>query len=329
MQATGSPYLQPGHFQLSVGFRGLKSIFHWTGYERNRNINSGVRNQQFLWDVAGTYQFTKQTSVTFSLPYFKGDWGFFDTPRLRGQSPTFGRKRFWTHSHGIGDITIVGQRWLLPTTKFKTGNVALGFGFSIPTGADDRRYGYPFPNGTFFYNKPVDVSIQPGLGGMGIISEISGFKNLFRRITLYGSGIYVITPRGSNGTPSILQGLVGPVQARRLLPLEIYNSVPDLYVGETGVAMAVPKVRGLAISGSARIEGSPGKDLIGSNLGFRRPGFVLFGVPGITYTYKNTSLVINIPIRALVNTQVVNIDHRHADATIPNWIFLGRLVHRF
>src|SRR5207248_3993147 len=109
------------------------------------------------------------------------------------------------------------------------------------------------------------------------------------RFTLFGLGTYVAQPRNTNGT--LLSGWLRNPAASRTnfiknlgVGRQITNSVPDQYLGEVGFSYSVPKVRGLFLTGSARMEGVTVRDMIGGFAGFRRPGYELFAVPGIGHS---------------------------------------------
>src|SRR5262249_51478937 len=147
----------------------------------------------------------------------------------------------------------------------------------------------------------VDISIQPGSGAFGLIGEVIGFKQI-KQVTFFGDAIYLAYCEDGNGVASTLQGFLGKEAAVKALPRELNNSTPDLYVGELGFAVPVPKVRGLSLTGAARIEGSPPINMFGGASGFRRPGFVLFGEPGVAYHWGKNTLTFAVPLRGLVNT---------------------------
>jgi hypothetical protein len=312
---------------LSVNYRGAESRFHWEGFHRTHDIQSGIRNHQQIVDFSTTYQMTKQSQVSISLPIVFSARRALYGPVLIPDDTLHHRKRWWQDANGIGDMTIVARRWVLPVDHYRSGNISLGFGTILPTGS--WKSSVNSPEGV---QTPVDVSIQPGQGGWGMIAEVQAFKQLFKRFTLFGTGVYVAQPRNTNGT--FLNSWNRSAATNKASQIawvkntgigrQVTNSVPDSYLGEIGVAMAVPKVRGLFITGSARLEGSTVRDLIGASAGFRRPGFELFAVPGVGYTRGKDTWSFSLPIRSMINIQNNPLTPRTEDATMPNILFLAR-----
>lgn len=338
------PYLPKGHIQLSVGYRGGVSRQHWTGVRRNHEIRSGVRNYQSIVDVTGTYQVTKQISTSLSVPWSWATRRFMygSVPTTRNplfrpllRDPIRNRPIWRTHSGGIGDISLVARSWMLPTKEHPRGNFSFGFGLQFPSGDYDAEA--LFPEGVI---APVDISVQPGAGGLGLIGEVQAFKQL-RNITLFGFGVYVAQPRNTNGT--LRNGVLRNSNGNLRTPLgafrdyirgsgfgpAITNSVPDVYVGEVGAAIPVPDIRGLYLTTSARIEGTPPRDLIGGWAGFRRPGFELFAVPGVGYTRGRNNFTLQVPVRAVVNVMDAIGTPRREDSTMPDVLFLARYTRTF
>jgi hypothetical protein len=75
------------------------------------------------------------------------------------------------------------------------------------------------------------------------------------------------------------------------------TTVPDYFLGRIGAAMGDPFGwrHGSAQLG-LRIEGQPVHDLIGSDVGFRRPGYTLAVEPGVAYSFGKTSLFLSVPM---------------------------------
>src|SRR5437588_5304251 len=159
-------------------------------------------------------------------------------------------------------------------------------GLKVPTGKPDVQDSFPDASGNSNRLRYVDQSVQPGDGGWGITTEIAGFRQL-GRVMVFGSGNYLINPRDTNHTPSIIVNIAAgnpasPANANRLV-----NSVPDQYVARLGAGTTLGK--GFGASLSWRVEGMPRYDLIGRSDGFRRPGLEMFIEPGFTYTKGSSS----------------------------------------
>lgn len=329
MYGEQSPYLQPKQFQLNVGYRGLRSHYpNWQGTKRIL-VTSGVVNTQQIADITGTYQFNTQGNISVSLPVLFGSFSYLYGPIPNRKDPLTFRERASMQSKGISNISVVARSWILPTDRCRTGNISVGFGLSLPTGNDNATDVYPnITNGLNNSRKAVDISIQPGDGGLGLIGEVSAFKSI-KNVTLFGTGVYLSNPRNANTTPSLIVGLLGAAANQRNFMNELTNTVPDLYVGEAGASMAIPQIKGLAVNASARVEGLPPTDLIGGHAGFRRPAVVLFGSPGVTYTRGKNTFSIRVPIRAFTNVLDSPNSPRIEEATVANWIILANYIRRF
>jgi len=292
-------------------------------------VTSGVVNTQQIVDVTGTYQFNKQANISVSLPVLFGSFSYLYGPIPDKAQPLTFRPRASMHSAGISNIAVVGRSWLFPTDRCRSGNISLGFGLSLPTGNDNATDVYPnIATGANNTRKAVDISIQPGDGGLGFIGEVSGFKSI-KNVTLFGTGVYLVNPRNANTTPSLLVGLLGASAYQKNFLPELTNTVPDLYVGEAGASVPIKRIPGLALNASARVEGLPPVDLIGGHAGFRRPAIVVFGSPGATYTKGNNTFSIRVPIRAFTNLLDSPNSPRLEEGTIANWIILANYIRRF
>ena len=113
---------------------------------------------------------------------------------------------------------------------------------------------------------------------------------LGEKVSTYGELTYLVNPRGDNGTNNQWSG-PGPY-----VP-DSTTSVPDYFLGRAGLTLADPVgwKRGTALLG-LRIEGQPVRDLIGSNSGFRRPGFSLAVEPGLAYSFSKISVFLTVPV---------------------------------
>ena len=337
MFGASSPYLQPHHFQFDTSFRALKSQYpNYTGYSKNYSITSGVINKQEVTEFVGTYQINSQASVSLALPFENGSFSFLygpSPPQFKSLSPYLQqplkfRARSRMRGRGFGDMTLVAHCWVLPTRHFTSGNVQFGLGVKFPTGQSNQKSIFPHIDGTDLGLHTNDQSIQPGDGSWGIITDLSAFKTvrlpIVHAATIFGFGTYLINTRGANGAPSIGQSLSAPAAFAKSDPAEFTDAAVDQYAGEVGFNLPVPMFHGIYASYAGRVEGVPGNNLVGSNAGFRRPGFVLFHEPGLSYAYGKNVWSLSVPIRCLQNITTVAVSHRHSDATVANWIILAR-----
>ena len=96
-------------------------------------------------------------------------------------------------------------------------------------------------------------------------------------------GDYVMTQGGyhsfwtshggtTNGPPAATPGMTQ------------FDAIQDQYMVEIGASHPAPGIQGLGLTLTLRDEGVPARNLIGNDLGFRRPGFGVALTPGFVYT---------------------------------------------
>lgn len=284
-----SYYLPDGKWQAAFGYRNFMSHRHFVGsveqdgspgtQDRTKNA---VVNHVNIPELAVTYGFSDRLSSTLDLPF---DILHRRNPPRASSATSPAVPPVYTDGNGIGDLTVVTRYWVGNPSHHASQNMAVGLGFKLPTGKDD-------VNGTFYQTSgknllpwvhPVDQSIQPGDGGFGLIAELQAFKS-FGRVAAYASGSYLVNPRGTNG-----------VTTGRGDPNEAIMSVADQFGARAGLSTAVPGVKGLGLSLSARLEGVPSSDLFGSSAGFRRPGYSVGIEPGLSYSWKKTAFSMSVP----------------------------------
>jgi len=322
----------PGEWQLNFNYRGAKATDHYSGtqfqYQRQANNNYVVNTQQ-LYDLGASYTFTERFSVSGSVPVVNASWSI-PSP----STPPIGPRRE-QNSSGLGDVSAVARWWILAPEKHPRGNFSVGIGLKAPTGRYDVEDNYPdlgnppVPDpdgdGLDYTSKAVDQSIQPGDGGWGALFDLQGYKRL-KHMTFYGSGTYLINPRDTNGTPSIIVGLgfgTNPAFADLLV-----NSVPDQYVARAGAAFPVGHGP-LTLNLGFRIEGLPRYDLIGDSHGWRRPGYETFLEPGFLFTTGRSTWSIYVPIGLVRNRRPNPYTGAPGDATFPDYIILAGYSYTF
>ncbi len=124
---------------------------------------------------------------------------------------------------------------------------------------------------------PVDQSIQQGDGGTGINTEINAYYNFKHNFGLYGSFYYLISPMNVN---MVLTARGGTPSANSLAVTSDVMSVPDQLMVRARFSYAIKR---FDFSAGARHECLPVHDLIGGSDGYRRPGYIISGEPGVTY----------------------------------------------
>jgi hypothetical protein len=304
-------FLNPGNWQLSVGFRKQRSHRHFVGTEEQTQraiAGTEVVNNTYLYDVAVTYAVTKRFNLTAEVPFQR-------STRRRGTSPQV------FHSVGIGDISVIGRTWLKRPPAENGWNVSFGFGVKLPTGNAGVKDTVPASNGVGTVTQVVDQSIQLGDGGWGIPLDIQGYKRI-GKTTLYGSGTYLLNPRDTNG-----------ITTGRSRPSEAIQSVSDQYLVRLGAGRPIPHTRRFAASIGWRIEGVPVRDLIGKSNGFRRPGYAMSIEPGMQYFRAHDTWSVTVPIAAGRNRKRsvsdILVGNAGGDAAFADYLILIGYSHRF
>ncbi|MEO8403344.1 MAG: hypothetical protein ABI480_02070 [Chitinophagaceae bacterium] len=312
-------------WELNINNRYFKSYKHFVGtVEQKQRVKDGsnVINHSYEMDITATRTLNSRWSLAFTLPIMD-----FARSSLYEHD---GATRHSTHSFGIGDIRFSAYRWMFDPSKSHKGNIQLGAGIKLATGA----YGYQ----DYFYKKadssvlgPVDQSIQPGDGGTGITFELNSFYNFTPRFGVYGSFFYLSNPREVNGTSTTRGGAVS-ASAKK------YNtdvmSVPDLFMTRAGVSYMLSKFN---IAAGVRVEGLPSKDLIGGSRGFRRPGYIISAEPSVTYVAKKISFNVAVPFALKRNRTQSNADkrqtadtgvHKQGDAAFADYLISAGMTFR-
>jgi hypothetical protein len=321
---SSNPYSLPGETQVNLSTRNLRSTDHYNGtveQVQRQTLETYVVNMQHAVDVSVSRTLTPRFSMSAAMPFIAASWGI-PSP----SSPTPG-PRANEDGRGIGDISVSGRTWLLPTGRFKSGNLSLGLGVKMPTGNSGYKDSYPDRNGQNNQPRYVDQSVQPGDGGWGATFEISGFKRI-PYAQLFGSASYLANPRDRNDTTSGSINRLPPGATPTGNADRFYNSVPDQYLARLGAAMPVGKT-GVAASLAWRVEGLPRYDLIGGSHGFRRPGVEMFIEPGISYAKGSQIYSFQMPVGYYRNRFPDPYTGAAGDATFPNYIFLASYGYRF
>jgi hypothetical protein len=305
-------YLEPGDFELNIGYRHQFSYKHFVGpVEQTYRVQQGtqVMNKINLENVNLTYQISSRFSVSASMPVL------FASRRSHNAYST-------TTSSGIGDSSILAQGWVFNPRKARRGNIAIGFGVSLPTGKDDVTNNLITKPGTQPVNTVVDYSIQPGQGAWGMVFQWQAFKNVGKSV-FYTDGNYLATQGGHNG---VLRS-----QAALAQPLTAYNAIQDQYLVEAGVSHPVSAIKGLTVTFGPRLEGVPAYNLIGNDIGFRRPGFAMSLAPGIIYVHKTSMIQASIG-KALYRDRTRSVPDRilgtHGDAAFADYVWFLNYTYR-
>ncbi|HXH28683.1 MAG TPA: hypothetical protein VNL37_06535 [Candidatus Polarisedimenticolia bacterium] len=320
----GAParYQGPDKWEVSLSWRYQKSDRHFVGHvdqKQRTTEQSQVINRINQADLGITRNYDRGWRLTFSVPYLMATRS---SPIRDASGVVFDRST--TQSHGMGDLTVVGRKWIWDPATAPRGNISLGFGIKLPTGQDnvtDTRKRYDTTTGTFTYDVETnDQSIQPGDGGFGLVFDVQMFRRTSGgRFAGYGLATYLVNPQAVSG-----------VQTFRSAAGEDLMSISDVYLVETGVAWYPGRGWGLSLSG--RAEGVPVYDLIGSSRGFRRPGYAISIEPGVSWTHGPHTISLQVPYaidRARLKSVPDRENNRHGDAAFADYFFLAGYTRRF
>lgn len=283
--AEGGGYLQPGDWTTTIGVRHVFSHVHFSGKTENfsrAQLGTEVQSKTNLDDLMFTYQLTPRISLTGTLPFV------YASRRQQSQYATL-------HTSGLGDISFGAQYWLRSPKSERAGTNNVQFGLSLltPSGNDRQNNVVATTYGGPTSVQYPDYSVQPGGGTWGMIMSWQAFQSLGNNTIAFIDGNYVMTQGGyhnfwtahggtSNGPPAATAGMTQ------------FDAIQDQYMMEAGISHPAPKIKGLGLTLTVRDEGVPAHNLIGNNLGFRRPGFGIALTPGLIYTRGNHMLQFSV-----------------------------------
>jgi hypothetical protein len=276
---------QPSHqWRVTLGYRRLHSSQFFVGTSQNPALAPGGESpvfdiHSFVANVG--YSLSDRLQVSASLP--------FSTASI---------SRKWADSAhheqratGLGDLSALGELWLLNPRSHQGGNVAVALGVKAPTGSHTK--GSTFYTATGSVAFPADQTVQPGDGGWAVIFQAQAFQRVREGLYVYGFGSYVASPRGQS------DALLAPTGPASL----VHWSVPDVYQARLGAALSVWPSQGLTLSLGARMDGIPRRDLLGGgdSTTVKRTSQIIFADPGVSLNRGKSSFTLGIPVRVHVN----------------------------
>ena len=306
---TGTLDQEVGTWNLTITGRNSTADIHYNGTERQRQRETEqtyVVNRQNSVTTTISYQATPRVSLNAGIPFIEASWGI-PSPRAGGPST-----RANENARGIGDITTLARLSLLSPSSHRSWNVSLGGGVKFPTGHNGATDVFPDGNGDNNVERYVDISVNPGDGGWGLISDLQAYKVMGRFVT-FGSGTWLLNPRNT-GAPS--RGNVATTTS----PTNV-NTVSDQFIFRAGTSVAV--TRRISASLAWRMEGVPRYDLIGRSEGFRRPGVEMYWEPGITVMSGRHAISLNVPIGYYFNRFRNPNTATRGDSTFPEYVAIA------
>ncbi|MDR3715445.1 MAG: hypothetical protein P4L51_21770 [Puia sp.] len=313
-------------WSLGINNRYFKSLWDFIGTKKQiqRKLNgTSVFNYQYTMDLAITRIINPRWSIMLDVPIED------NTRSSLYEHNNVGR--FQTHSFGVGDIRFAVYSWILDPVKAPRGNVQVGLGLKLPTGSYNYQDYFHVTDSTKRLG-PVDQSIQLGDGGTGITLEINAFYHLSPAFSVYGNLYYLSNPRDVNGV-STARG--GTPSASAVANGSDVMSVPDQYMARIGLNYMVGRFN---FSAGVRDECLPVHDLVGGSDGFRRPGFIISGEPGVVYNLKKISLYSFVPVAIVrdrtqsvpdkITTQLTGV-YTHGDAFFADYVVNIGAIIRF
>jgi cytochrome oxidase Cu insertion factor (SCO1/SenC/PrrC family) len=319
----GGGYLQPGDWTSTIGVRHVYSHVHFSGPTENSSrtqLGTEVQSKTNLDTAVLTYQLTPRFSLNGTLPLL------YASRRQQSQYATL-------HTSGLGDISIGAQGWIRSPRSRKafSNNAQFGVSLLFPSGNDRQNNVVATTFGGPATTQYPDYSVQPGAGTWAAIFSWQGFQNLGNNTIGFIDGTYVMTQGGyhsfwtahggtSNNPPSPTPGMTQ------------FDAIQDQYMLETGISHPAPIFKGLGLTLALRAEGVPARNLIGNDLGFRRPGFGVALTPGFIYTRGPHMLQFSLGkvlIRDRTKSVAEEINGVHeGDAAFANYVWMASYTIR-
>jgi len=176
---------------------------------------------------------------------------------------------------------------------------------------------FPDNQGLNNLERHVDISVNPGDGGWGVILDLLGYKQM-GRFTTFGSGTWLANPRDT-GAPT--RNTLATATATS------FNTVSDQFVFRTGTDVALTEH--ISASIAWRMEGVPRYDVLGDSHGFRRPGVEMYWEPGVTFRSGRHSVSFNIPVGYYYNRFPNPYTKSPGDSTFPEYVNIATYSMRF
>jgi len=295
MCSSSSYHLDKGDIQVGANYRYFHSWRHYVGTEEQKQrqaLGNAVNIFSHAIDFNISYGITNRLQLNLTIPYVHNERS--QTLTMNKDSVSKALTRYSVYAHGLADVRFGLNYWVTDPAKAHTGNLMIGFGIKLATGKHNTVDDALQKDGTT-KSSVNDQAIQPGDGGVGFSIEFQGFTKIYKSIMGFANGYYLFNPKESNGTyksaPSSTPGLAG---------YELY-ACPDQYFIRGGFMTSVLKGKNLTFSLAARMEGIPAYDVLGGQVAYRRPGYVVAVEPGVTFQKKQHTISLFVPFNFIRN----------------------------
>jgi hypothetical protein len=304
MCSSNSYNLSKGDIQAGTNYRYFHSWRHYVGTEEQpqrqttggghdengKERGNAVNIYSHAVDINLSYGLTNRLQFNLSLPWVHNE----RSQVLRTTTALKDTFRYSVFAKGLGDVRVGLNYWTIDPAKAHNGNLMIGVGLKLKTGSHSEMDDAPQADGTT-KSVVMDQAIQPGDGGIGFSVEFQGFTKLYKGISGFANGYYLFNPKENNGTyksaPSSTPGLAG---------YELY-ACPDQYFLRAGIMTSVLKAKNLTLSLAGRMEGIPAYDVLGGQVAYRRPGYVMAIEPGVTYQKSKHTISLFVPFNVVRN----------------------------
>ncbi len=282
----GLSYLVNGQWEAGLSYRYLFSNSIYVGTTEIEAAKNVARMKGHTFNLFGRYAVNHRISIILNVPISYIEESF---PHDDGLQHTM------YPGVQLGDIRLSANYWLLDPLTAKKGNVAVGIGLKLPSGKHDVTTQYYLANGST-EERHLDIALQPGDGGWGIILEATWIQNYSEIFSSYFNGSYIINPKNMN---SAYQPLWYPPGTAT------NSSVPDQFNLRAGLSATVSS---FAYSLGVRYDGMPLHDLIGDSNGFRRPGHIVYIEPGVMWSNIINTVNLFVPVAVHRNIRTNEFD---------------------
>ena len=299
--------------------RNLRSTDHYNRdveQLQRQTLGSYVLNIQHAFDVNVTRTITERFSVSVGVPFVAGAMGNseLDAPLARARVRT-------STATASATFQPAGRFWVLPTSRYKAGNISCGAGIEDANGQLRAKPTCSRTSAERIRRRSRSTSRCSRVTGAGACCSRCKASGAFRTGRCSASIAYLANPRDHNDTTSI--GYNISAAATPPIAADGTRTIPSP-INIWHVSAARSRWAGAGFVGSLawHVEGLPRYDLIGESHGFRRPGVEMFIEPGLSYAKGRQIFSFSVPIAYYRNRFPNPYTGNAGDATFPNYIFL-------